>query len=191
MLSKLSRPAVNPSRALSSSALRSVLLPRARHDQRRAASTAGLTAVNRVCSDMISDMQQAGTFKEERVITSKQSPSIGVQASKKGALNFCANNYLGLCDNAEVMEAAKQAIDKWGYGMASVRFICGTQLVHKQLEERLAKFHGMEDAILFPSGRLATRLFLLEKVVGCFVGEGTMLLLRHIVRGPLHLQSEY
>ena len=98
-------------------------------------------------------MKDAGTFKSERVLTSKQSSGISVKGSKKREiLNFCSNNYLGLCDHPEIEKAAKDTIDKRGFGMSSVRFICGTQDIHKDLESELARFHGMDDAILFPSG---------------------------------------
>jgi len=114
-----------------------------------------------VCNATINEMQTKGTFKQERVISSMQAAEITVltedeagssKKKEKAVLNFCANNYLGLCDNREIMEAAKKAIDEFGYGMSSVRFICGTQTLHKQLEEKLASFHGQEDCILFPSG---------------------------------------
>lgn len=114
--------------------------------------TRQFSVLHDVCKKTIADMKSAGTFKTERVITTAQSPSIGVEGSKKEVLNFCANNYLGLSDNKEVIQAAKDAMDKYGYGMSSVRFICGTQDIHKKLEKELAAFHGMEDCILFPSG---------------------------------------
>ena len=95
-------------------------------------------------------LKAAGLYKSERVITSTQSGRIEVEGGGK-VLNFCANNYLGLADNAELRESAKQAIDRYGYGMASVRFICGTQEEHKQLEATISKFLGMEDTILYSS----------------------------------------
>ncbi|MBL0371914.1 glycine C-acetyltransferase [Rhizobium sp. KVB221] len=95
-------------------------------------------------------LKSAGLYKSERVITSKQAGTIEV-ASGARVLNFCANNYLGLADNAELAEAGKQALDRYGYGMASVRFICGTQEEHKQLEGRISSFLGMEDTILYSS----------------------------------------
>ncbi|CAD7960115.1 unnamed protein product [Amoebophrya sp. A120] len=110
-------------------------------------------SLQEVCSDTLDEMKAKGTYKQERVITSMQAPAIQVEGSKhKQVLNFCANNYLGLCDNKDVIEAAKKTIDDYGYGMSSVRFICGTQTLHKQLEAELAKFHDQEDCILFPSG---------------------------------------
>jgi glycine C-acetyltransferase len=95
-------------------------------------------------------LKEAGLFKAERVITSKQAGEIGVLGGAR-VLNFCANNYLGLADNEELAEAAKQALDRYGYGMASVRFICGTQEEHKQLEARISSFLKMEDTILYSS----------------------------------------
>ncbi|MBD9539564.1 glycine C-acetyltransferase [Ensifer sp. ENS04] len=95
-------------------------------------------------------LKTAGLYKSERVITSKQAGEIEV-ASGERVLNFCANNYLGLADNAELAEAGKQALDRYGYGMASVRFICGTQEEHKQLEARISSFLGLEDTILYSS----------------------------------------
>ncbi len=91
-----------------------------------------------------------GLYKRERVITTPQQPSIGV-ASGASVLNLCANNYLGLADDPRVVAAAKEALDRWGYGLASVRFICGTQQVHRRLEERLSQFLGTEDTILYGS----------------------------------------
>ncbi|MDQ2704535.1 MAG: glycine C-acetyltransferase [Pseudomonadota bacterium] len=94
-------------------------------------------------------LKSAGLYKSERVIVSPQSAEIEVGNRK--LLNFCANNYLGLADNDELRDAAKAALDRYGYGMASVRFICGTQGVHKQLEARISTFLGMEDTILYGS----------------------------------------
>lgn len=95
-------------------------------------------------------LKSAGLYKSERVITSTQSAEIEVAGGDK-VLNFCANNYLGLADNHELREAAKNALDRYGYGMASVRFICGTQEEHKELEAKLSEFLGMEDTILYSS----------------------------------------
>ncbi|GAA4093460.1 glycine C-acetyltransferase [Nonomuraea soli] len=97
----------------------------------------------------LSEITQAGLLKPERVISTPQSAS--VEVAGRSVLNFCANNYLGLADNPEVIEAAKQALDRWGYGMASVRFICGTQDIHKELEQRLSGFLGQEDTVLYSS----------------------------------------
>jgi len=95
-------------------------------------------------------LKEAGLYKAERVITSKQAGEIAVLGGAR-VLNFCANNYLGLADNEELAEAAKTALDRYGYGMASVRFICGTQEEHKQLEVRISAFLGMEATILYSS----------------------------------------
>jgi glycine C-acetyltransferase len=91
-----------------------------------------------------------GLFKTERIIVSPQGSSIRVEDGAE-VLNFCANNYLGLADDPRLVEAAKEALDRWGYGLASVRFICGTQDVHKQLERRISGFLGTEDTILYSS----------------------------------------
>lgn len=98
----------------------------------------------------LDEIRAAGTYKEERVITTPQGARIDTTKSS-GVLNLCANNYLGLADNAEIIAAAKAAYDEWGYGLSSVRFICGTQGIHKELEGRIARFLGMEDAILYSS----------------------------------------
>jgi glycine C-acetyltransferase len=98
----------------------------------------------------LAGLKEAGLYKSERVITSKQAGEITVAGGAR-VLNFCANNYLGLADNEELADAAKQALDRYGYGMASVRFICGTQEEHKQLEARISAFLGMEDTILYSS----------------------------------------
>ena len=101
----------------------------------------------------LEEITEAGLFKPERVIGTPQSASVAVTAggAPGEVLNFCANNYLGLADHPEVVAAAKDALDRWGYGMASVRFICGTQDVHKELEARLSAFLGQEDTILYSS----------------------------------------
>ena len=95
-------------------------------------------------------LRSADLYKAERIITSRQSGEIEVSTGDK-VLNFCANNYLGLADHPDLIRAAKVALDQYGYGMASVRFICGTQTEHKVLEEKIASFLGMEDAILYSS----------------------------------------
>nr|WP_325248205.1 glycine C-acetyltransferase [Amylibacter sp.] len=95
----------------------------------------------------LNDLRAQGLYKTERVITSAQSGEIMVD--KRQTINLCANNYLGLADNPALIETAKAALDVYGYGMASVRFICGTQSPHKTLEARIASFLGMEDAILY------------------------------------------
>jgi glycine C-acetyltransferase len=98
----------------------------------------------------IADIRAAGLFKSERVITSHQKAHIATTTSRD-VLNLCANNYLGLADHPEIAAAAHRALDEWGYGLASVRFICGTQQPHKQLEQALARFLETDDAILYSS----------------------------------------
>ncbi|MEO9599518.1 glycine C-acetyltransferase [Parasphingorhabdus sp.] len=98
----------------------------------------------------ISAIKKAGFFKRERVITTAQNTEVGI-SSGETLLNLCANNYLGLAQDARVRDAAKKGLDRWGYGVASVRFICGTQSVHRKLEESLTAFFGLEDTILYPS----------------------------------------
>src|SRR6266478_5222447 len=95
----------------------------------------------------LEEIKSAGLYKQERIISSPQGAEI--IANGKKALNFCANNYLGLSSHPKVIEAAKKAIDTHGYGMSSVRFICGTQDIHKELEQKIAKFLGTEDTILY------------------------------------------
>lgn len=96
----------------------------------------------------IKEIKDAGLYKEERIITTPQGAEIKTNSTGE-VLNFCANNYLGLSSHPEVLEAAKQAIDEHGFGMSSVRFICGTQDIHKELEQKTAEFLGMEDTILY------------------------------------------
>jgi glycine C-acetyltransferase len=106
----------------------------------------------RMRSDLVTqlaEIRSAGLEKPERVLTSPQGPVVGVL--DRQVLNLCANNYLGLADHPAVVEAAKEALDRWGYGLASVRFICGTQEVHKDLEAALTEFLGTEDTILYSS----------------------------------------
>ncbi len=95
-------------------------------------------------------IRQAGTWREERVITTPQKSRIDTTAAD-GVVNMCANNYLGLSNRPELIAAAKESYDKWGFGLSSVRFICGTQSIHKELEGRIARFSGMDDAILYSS----------------------------------------
>ncbi len=99
---------------------------------------------------VLEDIRSAGLEKPERVITSPQEPHLQVSGGNQ-VLNLCANNYLGLADHPQVVQAAHAALDRWGYGMASVRFICGTQDVHKQLERQLSDFLKTEDTILYSS----------------------------------------
>src|SRR5687767_2439060 len=98
----------------------------------------------------VTDIRSAGTYKTERIIITPQGTTIRVSDGKP-VLNLCANNYLGLAQHPAVAQAAREALDQWGYGMASVRFICGTQGVHKQLESKLSEFLGTEDTILYSS----------------------------------------
>ncbi|MGM9865252.1 MAG: glycine C-acetyltransferase [Muribaculaceae bacterium] len=97
----------------------------------------------------LQDIRDAGLYKEERVIVTPQSADIAVEGRKGDVLNFCANNYLGLADNSRLIEAAKKAMDERGYGMSSVRFICGTQDLHKQLEKAISEYFHTEDTILY------------------------------------------
>jgi len=99
-------------------------------------------------TNTLNDIRHAGLFKSERIITGAQSAEITLADGRK-VLNFCANNYLGLADHPALIDAAKQALDSHGFGMASVRFICGTQDLHKQLEQTIAAFFGTEDTILY------------------------------------------
>ncbi|MDA7742558.1 glycine C-acetyltransferase [Francisellaceae bacterium] len=98
----------------------------------------------------IERIKEAGTYKSERTIISPQSPKI-ILENGSNVLNFCANNYLGLADNPELIQAAKNALDTYGYGVSSVRFICGTQRVHKELEQAVSSYLQMDDTIAFPS----------------------------------------
>lgn len=97
----------------------------------------------------LADIRQAGLYKSERVLLSPQQTHL--QVAEGEVLNFCANNYLGLANHPELIEAGKEALDRYGFGMASVRFICGTHEIHKQLEDRISRFLGMEDTILYSS----------------------------------------
>ena len=110
----------------------------------------------------LAEIEAAGLFKHERVIATPQSAQVGVapvsdtggsarSRDERKVLNFCANNYLGLANHPEILRSAHAALDRWGYGMSSVRFICGTQAVHKELEARLTAFLGTEDTILYGS----------------------------------------
>ena len=101
-----------------------------------------------VLQSELAEIENAGLYKRERIITSPQGAEITVQGGQK-VINFCANNYLGLSSHPKVIEAAKKAIDSHGFGMSSVRFICGTQDIHKELEAKISKFLGTEDTILY------------------------------------------
>jgi len=99
--------------------------------------------------NQLEGIKSAGLYKEERVITSPQDAAITVRGGSEPVINFCANNYLGLSNNPQLIEAAKQGLDARGLGLSSVRFICGTQDIHLELERKIAEFHGKDDAILF------------------------------------------
>ncbi len=101
-----------------------------------------------VYENELQQIKDAGLYKEERVITSQQDAGIRVEPGKE-VINFCANNYLGLANHPDLLEAAKEGIDRYGFGLASVRFICGTQVIHKKLEGRLAGFFETDDALLY------------------------------------------
>src|SRR6516225_4381382 len=101
-------------------------------------------------SQTLEDIESQGLYKTERVITTPQDAHIAISGGKR-VLNMCANNYLGLADHPALIAAAKEALDTHGFGMASVRFICGTQDIHKDLEAALSKFLGTEESILYPS----------------------------------------
>src|SRR3954467_11653477 len=107
-------------------------------------------AMRQHLASQIDEIRAAGLFKGERVITSPQQAHVGV-TGRPDVLNMCANNYLGLANHPEVVRAAHESLDHWGNGMASVRFICGTQEPHKALERAISEFLGMEDTILYSS----------------------------------------
>jgi glycine C-acetyltransferase len=98
----------------------------------------------------LEQIRQSGLYKAERIITGPQQATITIAGGQK-VLNLCANNYLGLADHPDVVRAAKESYDRWGYGLSSVRFICGTQEIHKELEHRISEFLGTEDTILYSS----------------------------------------
>lgn len=98
----------------------------------------------------LSEIESAGLYKRERLIDTPQNATVRLKDGRT-VINMCANNYLGLADHPAVLEAAREALERWGFGMASVRFICGTQTLHKQLEEKISSFLGTEDTILYPS----------------------------------------
>ncbi len=107
-------------------------------------------AFQRHLKNELNEVREAGLFKDERVISSPQRAQITTRSGEE-VINFCANNYLGLANHPAILAAAKEALDRWGYGMASVRFICGTQETHKDLEAALSRFLGTEDTILYGS----------------------------------------
>lgn len=106
--------------------------------------------IKKYYAEQLNGIKEEGLYKDERVIASPQRANIEVRGGKK-VLNMCANNYLGLADNPEIIKAAKESYDKWGYGLSSVRFICGTQEIHKELEDKITKFLETEDTILYTS----------------------------------------
>src|SRR6266704_2190781 len=98
----------------------------------------------------LAEIRAAGTYKNERIITTPQDAHIQVAGGQR-VLNMCANNYLGLAEHPEVIKAAHETLERWGYGLSSVRFICGTQSLHKELEKKISEFLGTEDTILYSS----------------------------------------
>ena len=108
-------------------------------------------AIKKHLSSQLEQIESAGLTKKERIITTPQDSHIRVKGVAREVINFCANNYLGLAEHPEVIQAAHEALDQWGYGLASVRFICGTQTLHKTLEDKLSEFLGTEDTILYSS----------------------------------------
>ncbi|KAJ5076290.1 glycine c-acetyltransferase [Anaeramoeba ignava] len=108
-------------------------------------------SAKKLIQKQLDDIRDAGLWKAERVIISQQSSAIAVKGTQHDVLNFCANNYLGLANDYSLMQSAKRTIDTHGLGLSSVRFICGTQNIHKELEGKIAKFHKKEDAILYSS----------------------------------------
>eukprot|EP00191_Tetraselmis_sp_GSL018_P003061 CAMPEP_0177600264 /NCGR_PEP_ID=MMETSP0419_2-20121207/13514_1 /TAXON_ID=582737 /ORGANISM="Tetraselmis sp., Strain GSL018" /LENGTH=399 /DNA_ID=CAMNT_0019093213 /DNA_START=439 /DNA_END=1638 /DNA_ORIENTATION=+ len=104
-----------------------------------------------ILQDSLNEMRSGGTYKQERILTTPQEPVIGVKGLDKQVLNFCANNYLGLSNHPSLIRAAKEALETHGFGLSSVRFICGTQDLHKELEHKITSFHGTSDTILYPS----------------------------------------
>ncbi len=105
--------------------------------------------IKKILNEQMDSIKEAGTFKTERVIETPQETEINVLG--KSVINFCANNYLGLSNNSIIKKAAIKAIEEWGFGLSSVRFICGTQTIHKDLEKIVSEFHSMEDTILYSS----------------------------------------
>ena len=105
--------------------------------------------IDQILQSQLNDIKDQGTYKNERVIETAQESEINVNGKK--VLNFCANNYLGLANNSEIREAAMQAIQDWGFGLGSVRFICGTQIIHKELEQSVSNFLNKDDTILYSS----------------------------------------
>ena len=118
----------------------------------RSGSSGAGAALSKQLAGELEGIREAGTYKEEKKIVSMQAATVNVadgEGNVSEVLNFCANNYLGLCDHPELIEAAKTAMDERGFGLASVRFICGQQDIHRELEGRIAEFHKMDDSILY------------------------------------------
>ena len=107
------------------------------------------SALTAICAELDA-IREAGTWREERIIKTPQYARIDTTA-RDGVINFCANNYLGLSTNQDLIKAAKESYDRWGFGLSSVRFICGTQEIHKELEKKISNFVGMDDTILYSS----------------------------------------
>ena len=107
-------------------------------------------AIRSDLNTQLDGIREAGLFKSERILTTPQRARVGVSTGRE-VLNLCANNYLGLANHPAVVAAAHEALDRWGYGLSSVRFICGTQEIHKQLEQKLSEFLGTDDTILYTS----------------------------------------
>ena len=106
-------------------------------------------SINEILDNKINDINESGLYKHERIIESSQSAKITVNGLK--VINFCSNNYLGLANHPEIIKSAKEGLEKWGFGLSSVRFICGTQTIHKELENTISKFLSKEDTILYTS----------------------------------------
>merc|ERR1719219_2318597 len=136
---------------LSRSSLRLLWLPKQPLELSLVKQSSAASAANQKYLSDLDSIKQAGTWKTERVITTVQDVSVEVAGRQGPILNFCANNYLGLSSHPEVVEAAVEALRSHGAGVSSVRFICGTQDIHKQLESKISEFHGREDSILYPS----------------------------------------
>ena len=126
-------------------------------------------SLKQILTEELKKIKDAGLHKAERVLTSRQGRTVRVE--DKELLNFCANNYLGLAGSDEMVQAAKQALEKYGFGLSSVRFICGTQDIHKELEKKTAEFIGMDDAILYSSCMAANTGFFAS-----FLGEEDVIL---------------
>uniref|UniRef100_A0A8B9W555 Glycine C-acetyltransferase n=1 Tax=Bos mutus grunniens TaxID=30521 RepID=A0A8B9W555_BOSMU len=118
---------------------------------RESRAQSALAQLRGILEEELESIRGAGTWKSERVITSRQGPHIHVDGAPGGIINFCANNYLGLSSHPEVIQAGLRTLKEFGAGLSSVRFICGTQSIHKDLEAKIACFHQREDAILYPS----------------------------------------